>query len=114
MPYFYLPSRRIRKESISLLVCFVIAVGLNVYAIIHYGAPLSELWTSILYVLEATAVLYAVWILLRLLIYGFLDIRRRMGPLWGFTQFCNRRKSFFFKGRNYYGHFYRCLGGSLQ
>ena len=72
MPYFYLPSRRIRKESLSLLVCFVIAVGLNVYAIIHYEAPLSELWTSILYVLMATVVFYAVWILLRLLIYGFL------------------------------------------
>ena len=72
MPYFYLPSRRIRKESLSLLVCFLIAVGLNVYAIIHYDAPLSELWTSILYVLEATFVLYAVWIVLRLLVYGFL------------------------------------------
>ena len=72
MPYFYLPTRRIRTESLSLLVCFVIAVGLNFYAIIHYDAPLSELWTSIFYVLEATVVLYAVWILLRLLVYGFL------------------------------------------
>ena len=72
MPYFYLPSRRLRKELLSLLVCFIIAVGLNVYAIIHYDAPISELWTSILYVLEATAVLYVVWILLRVLIYGFL------------------------------------------
>lgn len=72
MPYFYLPSRRIRKESLSLLVCFLIAVGLNVYAIIHYDAPFSELWTSMLYVLEATFVLYAVWVVLRLLVYGFL------------------------------------------
>ena len=29
MPYFYLPSHRIRKESLSLLVCFLIAVGLK-------------------------------------------------------------------------------------
>ena len=72
MPYFYIPSRRIRREFLSLLVCFVIAIGLNVYAIIHYESPLSELWTSILYVLMATAVLYAVWVLLRLLVYGFL------------------------------------------
>ena len=72
MPYFYLPSHRIRKEFLSLLVCFLIAVGFNVYAIIHYDAPLSELWTSILYVLEATAVLYVVWIVLRLLVYLFL------------------------------------------
>lgn len=48
----------------------MIAVGLNVYAIIHYNSPLSELWTSILYVLEATAVLYGVWIVLRLLVFG--------------------------------------------
>ena len=70
MPYFYIPSRRIRTELLSLLVCFMIAVGLNVYAIIHYGSPVSELWTSILYVLEATVVLYAVWIVLRLLVFG--------------------------------------------
>lgn len=70
MPYFYVSSRRIRTELLSLLVCFLIAIGLNVYAIMHYGSPLSELWTSILYVLMATAVLYAVWILLRLLVFG--------------------------------------------
>ena len=70
MPYFYIPSRRIRTELLSLLVCFMIAVGLNVYAIIHYGSPISELWTSILYVLEATVVLYGVWIVLRLLFFG--------------------------------------------
>lgn len=70
MPYFYIPSRRIRTELLSLLVCLVVATGLNVYAIIHYDAPLSELWTSILYVLMATFVLYAVWVLLRLLVYA--------------------------------------------
>ena len=70
MPYFYIPSRRIRTELLSLLVCFIIAVGLNIYAIIHYDSPLSELWTSILYVLEATAVLYAVWVVVRLLCFG--------------------------------------------
>ncbi len=70
MPYIHIPSSRIHTELLSLLVCFIIAVGLNVYAIIHYDAPFSELWTSILYVLMATAVLYAVWIVLRLLGYG--------------------------------------------
>ena len=74
MPYFYIPSRRIRTELLSLLICFMIAVGLNVYAIIHYNSPLSELWTSILYVLMATAVLYAVWIVLRLLVFGIAHL----------------------------------------
>lgn len=70
MPYIHIPSRRIRTELLSLLVCFVIAMGLNVYAILHYDSPLKELWTSILYVLMATAVLYAVWIVVRLIVYG--------------------------------------------
>ena len=70
MPYFYISSSRIRTELLSLLVCFLIAIGLNVYAIVHYGSPLSELWTSILYVLMATLVLYAIWIVLRLLFFG--------------------------------------------
>lgn len=70
MPYIYIASSRIRTELLSLLVCFIIAVGLNIYAIIHYDSPLSELWTSILYVLEATAVLYAVWVVVRLLCFG--------------------------------------------
>ena len=72
MPYFYIPTHRIRTESLSLLICFVIAVLLNVYAIVTYDASFTELWTSILYVLEATFVLYAVWIILRLLAYLFL------------------------------------------
>jgi D-alanyl-lipoteichoic acid acyltransferase DltB (MBOAT superfamily) len=70
MPNIYISHRRIRIELISLAVCFLIATALNVYAIIHYNSPLSELWTSILYVLMATAVLYAVWIVLRLLVFG--------------------------------------------
>jgi hypothetical protein len=70
MPNIYISHHRIRVELVSLAVCFLIATGLNIYAIIHYGSPLSELWTSILYVLEATAVLYAVWVVVRLLCYG--------------------------------------------
>lgn len=70
MPYIHIPSRRIRIELLSLLVCFVIAMGLNVYAILHYDAPLKELWTSILYVLMATAVFYGVWVVVRLIVYG--------------------------------------------
>lgn len=72
MPYFYIPSHRIRTEFTSLLVCFLIANALNVYAVINYSAPAWELITSILYVLEATVVLYALWVLIRLIVYGFL------------------------------------------
>ena len=74
MPNIYISNHRIRVELVSLAVCFLIATGLNIYAIIHYKSPFSELWTSILYVLMATAFLYAVWTLLRLLVYGIKRI----------------------------------------
>ena len=74
MPNIYISHHRIRVERVSLAVCFLIATGLNIYAIIHYKSPFSELWTSILYVLMATAFLYAVWTLLRLLVYGIKRI----------------------------------------
>lgn len=72
MPTIHIPDQRLRSELISLLVCFLIANALNVYAIIHYESPVIELISSILYVLMATAVLYAVWVVIRLLAYGFL------------------------------------------
>lgn len=74
MPNIYISHRRIRVELVSLAVCFLIATGLNIYAIIHYKSPFSELWTSILYVLMATAFFYAVWTLLRVLVYGIKRI----------------------------------------
>ena len=74
MPNIYISHRRIRVELVSLAVCFLIATGLNIDAIIHYKSPFSELWTSILYVLMATAFFYAVWTLLRLLVYGIKRI----------------------------------------
>lgn len=77
MPNIYISHRRIRIELISLAVCFLIATALNVYAIIHYKSPVSELWTSILYVLGATAFLYAVWTALRLVAYGVKRLVKR-------------------------------------
>lgn len=72
MPTIHIPDRRLRTELLALLVCFIIANALNIYAIIHYESPAIELVSSILYVLMATAVLYAVWVIVRLLVYGFL------------------------------------------
>ena len=72
-----IPARRVRTEMVTLLVCFLIAMALNVLAIILYKSPVSELWTSILYVLMATAFLYAVWTLLRLIAYGIKKLFNR-------------------------------------
>lgn len=69
--------RRQRTEILTLLVCFVIAFGLNVYAIIAYGGQWSELFWSLGFVIAATAFLYAVWTLLRLICYGCLKLVKK-------------------------------------
>ena len=61
---------RKKIELISVLVCFVIAFLINVYAVITYRAPLSELFWSLGYVVATTVALYVVWVALRLIVYG--------------------------------------------
>jgi hypothetical protein len=60
-------SNRIKKELISLLVCFLISFASNIGAIIYYKSPASEVLTSLLYVLVFTGVLYVVWSVVRIL-----------------------------------------------
>lgn len=70
-------TRRQRTELITLLVCFVVANALNLYAILSHGAPLSELITSFFYIVVFTLVLYVLWTLVRLAGYGVKRLTRR-------------------------------------
>lgn len=63
-------ARRKKIELITLLVCFLVANLVHVYAIIAYHAPWKEMITSIFYILIFTFALYALWGILRLLFYG--------------------------------------------
>ncbi len=63
-------ARRKKKELITLLVCFFLANIANLYAIIAYHTPVSELITSIFYVIIFAIALYIFWCLVRLLGYG--------------------------------------------
>ena len=67
-------GKRMRHELITLLVCFIIANLLNVYAILSYHAHSSEMITSIFYVLVFSIALYVAWSLVRLLCYGIKRI----------------------------------------
>ena len=69
-PGILITYRRLRTEAVWLALSLAVACGLNVYAIIHYGAPWTELLTSVLYVLMATAVVYLILLLLRLIVWG--------------------------------------------
>lgn len=61
--------KRQKSELKALLVCFIIAFALNVGAIICYKAPATEMITSIFYVITFAVVLYAAWVIVRLIVY---------------------------------------------
>ena len=65
-----LTARRKKIEIITLLVCFVLANLVNLYAIITYHRSMMEMITSIFYIIIFAFVLYSAWALLRLLFYG--------------------------------------------
>lgn len=61
-------SRRVRIEAWSLAVCFLIAVGLNIYAIIDYEGEWTETLTSLPYVVSFAIAIYMAWTMLRLVV----------------------------------------------
>lgn len=58
----------VRRELFILLGCFVAAVGLNIFAIIKYSRPATELVSMIGYVIFAAVCIYLVLWILRLLV----------------------------------------------
>lgn len=67
-------ARRKKMELLTLLVCFVISNLANLYAIITFKTPFSEMLTSIFYVLAFSCVLYVFWTGLRILFYGIRNL----------------------------------------
>lgn len=62
--------RRKKIEIFTCVVCFAISFLLNLYAIVAYHAPYTELYTSIFYVLLFAVVLYGAWTVIRLLAFA--------------------------------------------
>ncbi|WP_291529559.1 hypothetical protein [Bacteroides sp. UBA939] len=69
-----LTARRKKIELLTLLACFVIGNLANLYAIISYKTPFSEMLTSIFYVITFSCVLYVFWTILRILFYGIRNL----------------------------------------
>ena len=67
-------ARRQKIEPLSLLACFIIGNLANLYAIISYETPFSEMLTSFFYVLAFSGVLYVFWTILRILFYGIRSL----------------------------------------
>ncbi len=56
-------------EILTLIVCFIIACIVNIYAIVKFNTPWSELFTSMGYVLLFTVGLYVAWSIIRFVYY---------------------------------------------
>ena len=67
-------ARRKKLELLTLLACFIIGNLANLYAIISYETPFSEMLTSFFYVLAFSGVLYVFWTILRILFYGIRSL----------------------------------------
>ena len=63
-------AHRKNVELLTWLVGFVMANLLNLYAIIAYKTSFLEVLTSFFYVIMFSCVLYVIWSVLRLVIYG--------------------------------------------
>lgn len=68
---------RVKKELITLLVCFLIGFVANFGAIIYYKTAMTEIVTSIGYVMVSAFVLYFIWSLIRIIIALLLNLFRR-------------------------------------
>lgn len=62
-------AKQIRRELILLLVCFVIAEGVNIFSMIKYGTPWTEFFTQIGFVLIIMAALYIILVAVRVLVW---------------------------------------------
>lgn len=74
---FIVTSKQIAREHRILLGCFLVALGVNIYSIIRYSTPLTEIFTQIGYVIIITALFYGLSILVRLIVWGVRLLIRR-------------------------------------
>lgn len=69
-------KRRIWIEIAWLIAMFLLAEGLNFYAIIKHQTQWRELWTQLPFILILTLVFYALVTALRIFIWGFTRVSK--------------------------------------
>lgn len=70
-------ANQIRTELIIYTICFLAAMGLNIYAIATFKTDWSEIISQLPSVLGIAFVFYLVVILIRLLILGIIRIKKQ-------------------------------------
>lgn len=76
-----LTARRKKTELVTLLICFIIANLVNLYAIIAYHTHFSEMITAIFYIIIFTFVLYTFWTVARILFHGVKTLFTRKSKI---------------------------------
>lgn len=64
-------GKTVRRGLEMLLVCFIAAVGVNVYSIIKYHTPFYEVFTQIGYTILLTLAILAVALMVKLVVFLF-------------------------------------------
>ncbi len=71
-------ASRKKRELIILLISFLVAFFMNVYAILRYQRPLSELFTQLNVVLLLTLIVYALIAFLRMIWWLFTKLYKSL------------------------------------
>lgn len=69
-----IPSKRVKKELIILVVSLIAALILNIFSIIKYETSWAELFSQLHVVLAVGIVIYLLVLFFRLLYYGVARI----------------------------------------
>ena len=72
-----LTARRQKIELWWLLGAFVVANLFNLRAVMQYGAPWKEMYTSIFYVIIFALALYVLSVIIRLGVYGIYRLFKK-------------------------------------
>ena len=62
-------GKRIKKEFIILMICVLVAFGINIYSILVYKTQWVELWTYLPTVILLGIMIYFILAALRFLVY---------------------------------------------
>lgn len=73
-----IPASRKKKEWIIFMLSFLVAFFMNVYAILRYQRPVTELFTQLHVVLLLTIIVYALVAFLRLIWWTFTKLYKSL------------------------------------
>lgn len=62
-------SRRLKRETVILTFCFIIAFLINIFSIITFKTPWYEIFTQIGYVIAIALILYLFVMVFRAVVY---------------------------------------------